>query len=99
MALKVAILLPLCAALKVSTGPPAREMAPTLPKAMEMAGIGLETGGQICDPAGFATFSDESLTWFRACELKHSLVVDCAWEGDVQLINNPARRREHRYAG
>ncbi|KAH8054871.1 chlorophyll A-B binding protein [Aureococcus anophagefferens] len=93
MALKVAILLPLAAALKVSTGPPAREMAPTLvrsraeknrpnssrkrcarleratpsqPKAMEMAGIGLETGGQIWDPAGFATFSDESLTWCGA---------------------------------
>jgi hypothetical protein len=33
---------------------------------MEMAGIGLETGGQIWDPAGFATFSDESLTWCGA---------------------------------
>ncbi|EGB03011.1 hypothetical protein AURANDRAFT_39474 [Aureococcus anophagefferens] len=81
MALKVAILLPLAAALKVSTGPPAREMAPTLPKAMEMAGIGLETGGQIWDPAGFATFSDESLTWFRACELKHGRVAMLASAG------------------
>ena len=30
---------------------------------------------------GFATFSDESLIWFRACELKHSRVAMLACAG------------------
>ena len=39
------------------------------------AGHRLEVCGKIFDPMGFATFSDESLIWFRACELKHSRVA------------------------
>ena len=53
----------------------------TRPMAADMAGIGLETGGQIFDPMGFATFSDEPLIWFRACELKHSRVAMLATAG------------------
>ena len=37
--------------------------------------------GKIFDPMGFATFSDESLIWFRACELKHSRVAMLACAG------------------
>ena len=53
----------------------------TRPMAAEMPGIGLEFGGKIFDPMGFATFSDESLIWFRACELKHSRVAMLACAG------------------
>ena len=53
----------------------------TRPMAADMPGIGLEFGGKIFDPMGFATFSDESLIWFRACELKHSRVAMLACAG------------------
>ncbi|KAH8055677.1 chlorophyll A-B binding protein [Aureococcus anophagefferens] len=59
MALKIALLFGSAAALKVSTGPPA-------PQGDGDGGHRPETGGQIWDPAGFATFSDESLTWCGA---------------------------------
>ncbi|KAK7241999.1 chlorophyll A-B binding protein [Aureococcus anophagefferens] len=52
---------------------------------MEMAGIGLETGGQIWDPAGFATFSDESLTW---CGAASRAIARAA-----RRLRFPARRR------
>mmetsp|Transcript_13092 Transcript_13092/g.38995 ORF Transcript_13092/g.38995 Transcript_13092/m.38995 type:complete len:215 (-) Transcript_13092:53-697(-) len=54
---------------------------PTLEMAKTMPGAGLETGGQIWDPVGFATFSEQSLIWFRACELKHSRVAMLAAAG------------------
>jgi len=54
---------------------------PTLELAKTMPGVGLETGGRLWDPMGFATFSDESLIWFRACELKHSRVAMLATAG------------------
>ena len=74
-------LLASASALKVGFLPPTREMSPTLPLAKEMAGVGLETGGRLWDPAGLATFSDESLIWFRACELKHGRVAMLASAG------------------
>mmetsp|Transcript_24383 Transcript_24383/g.75172 ORF Transcript_24383/g.75172 Transcript_24383/m.75172 type:complete len:217 (+) Transcript_24383:76-726(+) len=58
-----------------------RETLPTLPLAETMPGVGLETGGRLWDPMGFATFSDESLIWFRACELKHGRVAMLATAG------------------
>jgi hypothetical protein len=54
----------------------------TLPMAKTMvSGTNPEFGGKIFDPLGFATFSEESLTWFRACELKHSRVAMLASAG------------------
>ena len=53
----------------------------TRPMAADMPGVGLEMGGRLWDPMGFATFSDESLIWFRACELKHSRVAMLACAG------------------
>jgi len=67
-------------AMKVS-GPPARAVSAPVPALANMAGTGLETGGRVWDPMGFATFSDQSLTWFRACELKHSRVAMLATVG------------------
>ena len=53
-------------AMKAIQTPPilTRETLPTLPLAETMPGVGLETGGRLWDPMGFATFSDESLIWF-----------------------------------
>ena len=73
-------LVSVASAMKVG-GPPARATAAPRPMAATMAGVGLETGGRVWDPMGFATFSDESLTWFRACELKHGRVAMLATAG------------------
>merc|ERR1719243_289717 len=50
----------------------------------DMEGTGPETGGKVFDPWGLSapTFaSDETLAWFRACELKHSRIAMAAATG------------------
>jgi len=48
----------------------------------DMEGTGPETGGKVFDPYGFSKIaSDETLAWFRACELKHSRVAMAAATG------------------
>merc|ERR1719206_396790 len=54
-----------------------------------MPGTGIETGGQIWDPAGFATYSDQSLIWFRACELKHgrvAMLASAGWMANNKIL-------------
>jgi len=48
----------------------------------DMEGTGPETGGKVFDPMGFSKIaSDETMAWFRACELKHSRVAMAAATG------------------
>ena len=38
--------------------------------------MGPETGGKVFDPPGLSKIaSEETLAWYRACELKHSRVA------------------------
>jgi hypothetical protein len=48
----------------------------------DMEGTGPETGGKVFDPIGLSKIaSAETLSWFRACELKHSRVAMAAVTG------------------
>jgi len=48
----------------------------------DMEGTGPETGGKVFDPLGLSKIaSDETLAWFRACELKHSRIAMAAATG------------------
>merc|ERR1719313_1461047 len=48
----------------------------------DMEGTGPETGGKVFDPLGFSKIaSEETLSWFRAAELKHSRVAMAAATG------------------
>jgi len=48
----------------------------------DMEGTGPETGGKVFDPLGLSKIaSEETLAWYRACELKHSRVAMAAATG------------------
>jgi len=48
----------------------------------DMEGTGPETGGKVFDPMGLSKIaSEETLAWYRACELKHSRVAMAAVTG------------------
>jgi len=48
----------------------------------DMEGTGPETGGKVFDPLGLSKIaSEETLAWYRACELKHSRVAMAAVTG------------------
>jgi len=48
----------------------------------DMEGTGPETGGKVFDPMGLSKIaSEETLAWYRACELKHSRVAMAAATG------------------
>jgi len=48
----------------------------------DMEGTGPETGGKVFDPIGLSKIaSEETLAWYRACELKHSRVAMAAVTG------------------
>merc|ERR1719379_3196395 len=48
----------------------------------DMEGTGPETGGKVFDPYKFSKIaSEETLAWYRACELKHSRVAMAAVTG------------------
>jgi len=48
----------------------------------DMEGVGPETGGKVFDPLGLSKIaSEETLAWYRACELKHSRVAMAAVTG------------------
>merc|ERR1719231_133264 len=48
----------------------------------DMEGMGPETGGKVFDPIGLSKIaSEETLAWYRACELKHSRVAMAAATG------------------
>merc|ERR1719284_882220 len=48
----------------------------------DMEGVGPETGGKVFDPLGLSKIaSEETMAWFRACELKHSRVAMAAATG------------------
>jgi len=57
--------------------------APSVQMAVaDMEGTGPETGGKVFDPLGLSKIaSDETLAWFRACELKHSRIAMAAATG------------------
>jgi len=57
--------------------------APSVQMAVaDMDGTGPETGGKVFDPLGLSKIaSDETLAWFRACELKHSRIAMAAATG------------------
>jgi len=57
--------------------------APSVQMAVaDMEGTGPETGGKVFDPLGLSKIaSDETLAWFRACELKHSRLAMAAATG------------------
>merc|ERR1719378_565080 len=48
----------------------------------DMEGVGPETGGKVFDPLGLSKIaSEETLAWYRACELKHSRIAMAAATG------------------
>merc|ERR1719504_571756 len=48
----------------------------------DMEGVGVETGGKVFDPLGLSKIaSEETLAWYRACELNHSRVAMAAVTG------------------
>jgi len=48
----------------------------------DMEGTGPETGGKVFDPLGLSKIaSEETLAWYRSCELKHSRVAMAAVTG------------------
>merc|ERR1719311_826517 len=48
----------------------------------DMEGTGPETGGNVFDPLGLSKIaSEETMAWYRACELKHSRVAMAAVTG------------------
>lgn len=57
--------------------------APSVQMAVaDMEGTGPETGGKVFDPLGFSKIaSEETMAWFRACELKHSRIAMAAATG------------------
>ena len=63
--------------------PAASRVARTRVSAVEdMVGVGPETGGKVFDPLGLASMgSEETLLWYRACELKHGRVAMMATAG------------------
>merc|ERR1719281_616057 len=62
---------------------PAAQRAASVQMAVaDMEGVGPETGGKVFDPIGLSKIaSDETLAWYRACELKHSRVAMAAVTG------------------
>eukprot|EP00325_Prymnesiales_sp_UTEX-LB-985_P025377 CAMPEP_0174733748 /NCGR_PEP_ID=MMETSP1094-20130205/61941_1 /TAXON_ID=156173 /ORGANISM="Chrysochromulina brevifilum, Strain UTEX LB 985" /LENGTH=210 /DNA_ID=CAMNT_0015936449 /DNA_START=35 /DNA_END=667 /DNA_ORIENTATION=+ len=62
---------------------PKLSAAPSVQMAVaDMEGTGPETGGKVFDPWGLSKIaSDETLAWYRACELKHSRVAMAAATG------------------
>merc|ERR1719267_488808 len=65
----------------------------------DMEGVGPETGGKVFDPLGLSKIaSEETLAWYRACELKHSriaMAAATAW-ASTATRRGPRRRRAAR---
>jgi len=74
---------PVCGFAAAPVVAPRMAAAPSVQMSVaDMEGTGPETGGKVFDPYGFATMGgDETLAWFRACELKHSRVAMAAATG------------------
>merc|ERR1719238_826523 len=54
----------------------------------DMEGVGPETGGKVFDPLGLSKIaSEETLAWYRACELKHSRVAMAAVTGWADVLS------------